>query len=107
MIDPSYPIRVAYYSKLNNIQYNGDSIPFYSNYVPDDAPDTYIVLTAVSIGYNDDKKGLETTALVTIEAVSIFDRNSNQGATKSELIGTEILKKLLPTPGGDFQIDGF
>lgn len=104
MKDPGYNIRKAYYDKLQGITYAGSAIPFFSNYADVQTATPYIILTSLNTNLSDAKHGFETTALVTIEAVTRYPKIENVGATVSELIASEALNRLIPYPCPDFDL---
>lgn len=110
MLEAALPLRRAIYGLLNgNVSYQGNTIPVYDSYAPDDVPTPYIIIDNISESDNSDKCNFGQNLLVTYNVVTEYILKSSNGRYDSEMIANEMTKVLLPQRacGELYQLPGF
>lgn len=87
--DLGYPLRAAYVAKFAVLAYNGIQVPTYDAFVPDTAPDFFVVVKDHNEADNSLKCGFNTDVHITVDIVTRFDPGKGSTAV-SDNIGNQI-----------------
>jgi len=84
--DISYSLRVAYIAKLKPLlKYNNVAVPIYDSFVPNTAPDYFVVIKDQNEADDSLKCGFNTDVHVTTEVVTRFPPGSGSSSIRDNI----------------------
>lgn len=86
--DIGYQLRVEYVAKLASLKYNGVKVPVYDSFVPDKAPNYFVVIKDHTEADDSLKQGFNTDVHVTLDIVTRFAPGTGSSAISDAISGS-------------------
>jgi len=85
--DIGFALRVQYVDKLSVLTYNGVKVPVYDSFVPDAAPNYFVVIKDHTEADDSLKQGFNSDVHVTLDIVTRFNPGTGSSAIADKLSG--------------------